>query len=88
MYVSNIFLSSTGCRTKIHKDHLEQRKEDYLAPCKLHHDPTYAKELLLLAPNIDDQKLWVARLSKKIQKCGYKANNSNAIDSSAKISPR
>lgn len=75
-----------GCRTKIHKEHLD-RKEDYLAPCKLHYDPNYAKELLLLAPSVDDQKHWVCRLSKKIQKSGYKANNSNAIDS-AKISPR
>lgn len=70
---------------KIHKDHID-RKED-VAPCKLHYDPSYAKELLLLAPSVDEQKHWVNRLSKKIQKCGYKANNSNAIDS-AKVSPR
>lgn len=44
-----------------------------LAPCKVQYDPTTAKELLLLAPSEDDQKLWVTRLSKKIQKGGYKA---------------
>ncbi|KAK4879725.1 hypothetical protein RN001_007871 [Aquatica leii] len=79
-------LECRRCRTKIHKEHLD-RREDYLAPCKLHYDPTYAKELLLLAPSIEEQTHWVSRLSKKIQKSGYKANNSNAGDS-AKISPR
>ncbi|XP_025829479.1 rho-associated protein kinase 2 isoform X2 [Agrilus planipennis] len=80
-------LECRRCRTKIHKEHLD-RKEDYLAPCKCHYDPTYAKELLLLAGSVEEQKNWVARLSRKIQKCGYKANNSNVIDSTAKISPR
>ncbi|XP_017769737.1 PREDICTED: rho-associated protein kinase 1 isoform X2 [Nicrophorus vespilloides] len=79
-------LECRRCRVKVHKEHLE-RKEDNVPPCKLHSDPTYAKELLLLAPSNDEQKNWVNRLSKKIQKCGYKANNSNAIDS-AKVSPR
>ncbi|XP_015835681.1 rho-associated protein kinase 1 isoform X1 [Tribolium castaneum] len=79
-------LECRRCRIKIHKDHLE-KKEDTVPPCKLHYDPSYAKELLLLAPSIDDQKQWVCKLSRKIQKCGFKANNSNAIDS-AKISPR
>ncbi|KAJ8974806.1 hypothetical protein NQ317_000407 [Molorchus minor] len=74
------------CRIKIHKDHLD-RKEDNVPPCKLHYDPSYAKELLLLASSHDEQRQWVSRLSRKIQKCGFKANNSNAIDS-AKISPR
>ena len=59
-----------GCRIKIHKEHYG---EDVLAPCKVHYDPNTAKELLLLAPTEDEQKLWVSRLSKKIQKGGYKA---------------
>jgi serine/threonine protein kinase len=80
-------LECRRCRIKIHKDHLD-KKEDNVPPCKLHYDPSYAKELLLLAPSVDDQQQWVVRLSRKIQKCGFKANNSNAIDSSAKISPR
>ncbi|KAG5887882.1 hypothetical protein JTB14_015534 [Gonioctena quinquepunctata] len=79
-------LECRRCRIKVHKDHLE-KKEDTVPPCKLHYDPSYAKELLLLATSHDDQKQWVTRLSRKIQKCGFKANNSNAIDS-AKISPR
>lgn len=78
-------LECRRCRIKIHKDHLD-RKEDTVPPCKLHYDPSYAKELLLLASSQDEQKQWVSRLSRKIQKCGFKANNSNAIDS-AKISP-
>ncbi|KAJ8917547.1 hypothetical protein NQ315_005596, partial [Exocentrus adspersus] len=79
-------LECRRCRIKVHKDHLD-RKEDNVPPCKLHYDPSYAKELLLLATSQDEQKQWVSRLSRKIQKCGFKANNSNAIDS-AKISPR
>ncbi|XP_022180412.1 rho-associated protein kinase 2 isoform X1 [Myzus persicae] len=87
--LSNVFrpppaLECRSCRIKVHKEHLE-RKEDAIAPCKLHNDPTSAKELLILAPSRDDQKLWVQRLSKKIQKCGYKANTN--LDGS-KISPR
>lgn len=59
-----------GCRVKIHKEHYG---EEALAPCKVHYDPNTAKELLLLATSEDDQKLWVSRLSKRIQKGGYKA---------------
>ncbi|XP_044739220.1 rho-associated protein kinase 2 isoform X2 [Chrysoperla carnea] len=77
-------LECRRCRIKVHKEHLE-RKEDSIAPCKLHYDPNSAKELLILAPSSDEQKHWVGRLSRKIQKCGYKANST--IDS-AKISPR
>ncbi|CAH1989957.1 unnamed protein product [Acanthoscelides obtectus] len=80
-------LECRRCRIKVHKDHLD-RKEDNVPPCKLHYDPSYAKELLLLASSPEEQKQWVSRLSKKIQKCGFKANNTNAIDSNAKISPR
>uniref|UniRef100_A0AAR5PT45 Rho-associated protein kinase let-502 n=1 Tax=Dendroctonus ponderosae TaxID=77166 RepID=A0AAR5PT45_DENPD len=78
-------LECRRCRIKIHKDHLE-RKEDTVPPCKLHYDPSYAKELLLLATSNEEQRQWVSRLSKKIQKCGFKANNSNSDTS--KISPR
>ncbi len=59
-----------GCRVKIHKEHYG---EEVMAPCKVQYDPNTAKELLLLAPNEDEQKQWVSRLSKKIQKGGYKA---------------
>ncbi|XP_050529060.1 rho-associated protein kinase 1 isoform X3 [Daktulosphaira vitifoliae] len=87
--LSNVFrpppaLECRNCRIKVHKEHLE-RKEDAIAPCKLHNDPTSAKELLILAPSRDDQKLWVQRLSKKIQKFGYKANTN---PDGSKISPR
>lgn len=73
-----------GCHIKVHREHLE-RKEEAIAPCKLNYDPNCAKELLLLASSTEEQKHWVQRLSKKIQKCGYKANTT--IDG-AKISPR
>ncbi|XP_063242654.1 rho-associated protein kinase 2 [Bacillus rossius redtenbacheri] len=77
-------LECRRCHIKVHREHLE-RKEEAIAPCKLHYDPNSAKELLLLAANMDDQKLWIQRLGKKIQKCGYKANS--CLDS-AKVSPR
>lgn len=78
------------CRNKIHKEHVDNN--DPLAPCKLHHDPHSAREMLLLASSNEDQKGWVNRLSKRIQKCGYKANslsnsNSTGIDVN-KISSR
>lgn len=81
-------MSPTGCRVKVHKEHFD-RKEEAIAPCKLHYDPNSAKELLVLAVSAEDQKLWVQRLSKKIQKCGYKANTlgSGTLDGS-KVSPR
>lgn len=92
-FVSN-FISMSAfphrCRNKIHKEHVDNN--DPLAPCKLHHDPHCAREMLLLATSNEDQKGWVNRLSKRIQKSGYKANslsnsNSTGIDVN-KISSR
>ncbi|XP_054283901.1 rho-associated protein kinase 2 isoform X2 [Macrosteles quadrilineatus] len=77
-------LECRRCRIKVHRDHLVG-KEEAIAPCKLHYDPNSAKELLVLAPSTDEQKLWVQRLTRKIQKCGYKANTN--VDG-AKVSPR
>ncbi|XP_067640038.1 rho-associated protein kinase 1 isoform X3 [Eurosta solidaginis] len=78
------------CRNKIHKEHVDNN--DPLVPCKLHHDPHTAKEMLLLAGTPDEQHLWVTRLSKRIQKFGYKANSSSNNNSGggdgSKISPR
>ncbi|XP_055847217.1 rho-associated protein kinase 1 isoform X2 [Episyrphus balteatus] len=76
------------CRNKIHKEHVDNN--DPLAPCKLHHDPLSAREMLLLAVTPDEQHLWVTRLSKRIQKSGYKANsstNNNCSGDGSKISP-
>lgn len=82
------------CHVKLHKEHVENN--DPLAPCKLHHDPQAAREMLLLASNDEDQAKWISRLSKRIQKCGYKANSSNNNNSNqsfnnsdgSKVSPR
>lgn len=63
------------CHIKLHKEHVE--KDDPLAPCKLHHDPQAAREMLLLASTDEEQAKWISRLSKQIQKGGYKANSSN-----------
>ncbi|XP_068208171.1 rho-associated protein kinase 2 isoform X1 [Palaemon carinicauda] len=79
-------LECRRCRMKVHRDHLE-RKEELVAPCKISYDLNTAKELLLLAPSVDEQQNWVLRLSKKIQKSGYKANNTGGPDG-AKVSPR
>merc|ERR1712106_1023678 len=78
------------CRLKVHRDHLE-RKEEIIAPCKINYDTHTAKELLLLAPSLEEQQNWVVRLSKKIQKGGYKAasaNNTIGGPDGAKVSPR
>lgn len=83
------FLMNIRCRNKIHKEHVDNN--DPLAPCKLHHDPHSAREMLLLAVSSEDQNRWVSRLSKRIQKCGYKANStSNSINNAdgTRISPR
>ncbi|KAG0711128.1 Rho-associated protein kinase 2 [Chionoecetes opilio] len=79
-------LECKRCRFKIHRDHLD-RKEDMVAPCKVNSDLNTAKELLLLAPSVDRQQNWVTRLSKKIQKSGYKAQHTTSTDG-AKVSPR
>lgn len=89
IYTSSHSLSDlqSRCRNKIHKEHVD--KQDPLAPCKLHLDPRSARDMLLLANTPEEQSLWVARLLKRIQKSGYKANssNNNTTDGS-KISPR
>lgn len=64
--------SIAGCRIKVHKDHLE-KKEEVIAPCKVNYDPNSARELLLLANSVEEQQVWVSRLRKKIEKCGYAA---------------
>ncbi|CAL1673317.1 unnamed protein product [Lasius platythorax] len=79
-------LECRRCRIKVHKEHLD-KKEDAIAPCKLHYDPNSARELLLLAANPEDQKYWVSRLSRRVQKCGYKAN-SHADGTGQRVSPR
>lgn len=85
MYLKFVY-RYTGCRIKVHKEHLD-KKEDAIAPCKLHYDPNSARELLLLAANPEDQKYWVSRLSRRVQKCGYKAN-SHMDGTGQRVSPR
>jgi hypothetical protein len=58
---------------KVHKEHLD-KKEEFVAPCKVNYDPNSAKELLLLAGSLEEQQKWVSRLRKKIEKGGYAAN--------------
>ncbi|XP_033232009.1 rho-associated protein kinase 2 [Belonocnema kinseyi] len=79
-------LECRRCHIKVHKEHLD-KKEDAIAPCKLHYDPNSARELLVLAGSPDDQKYWVTRLSRRIQKCGYKAN-SHVDGTGQRVSPR
>ena len=45
-----------GCRVKVHKDHLE-KKEEIIPPCKVSLDLNTAKEMLLLAPTIEEQQV-------------------------------
>lgn len=61
---------------KVHKEHLD-KKEELIAPCKVNYDQNSAKELLLLAGSVKEQEHWVAKLRKKIEKCGYTASQDN-----------
>ena len=73
---------------KVHKEHLDKR-EEIIAPCKVHYDPNTAKEMLLLALSLEEQQQWISRLSKKIQKFGYKANSTAlGVGDGARVSPR
>merc|ERR1719412_1653139 len=74
------------CRIKLHKEHTSGAGEG-LTPCKVSYDPTTAKEMLLMAPSVEEQQFWVARLLKKIQKSGYKATGQTE-PSGTKISPQ
>merc|ERR1719367_2449152 len=69
------------CRAKFHKEHVIPDKSNLMsgseggvAPCKVSYDPTTAKDMLIMAPTSEEQKIWVARLAKKIQKSGFKAS--------------
>lgn len=73
-----IFIIKYRCRVKIHKDHIDNN--DPLTPCKLNHDPNMARDMLLLATSTEDQNKWVSRLSRRIQKSGYKANSGTTND--------
>merc|ERR1719266_2699988 len=72
------------CRVKFHKEHVTSAAStgdsntasygaNVVAPCKVSYDPTTAKEMLLMAPTVEEQQQWVGKLLKKIQKSGYKA---------------
>ena len=57
---------------KLHEECMNKTGEG-LTPCKVSYDPTTAKEMLLMATNLEEQQFWVSRLLKKIQKGGFKA---------------
>lgn len=61
------------CHIRLHRDHFERAGDDPVAPCKLNLDVRSAREMLLLAPSVDEHKLWLQRLGKRIQKSGFKA---------------
>ncbi|XP_047986913.1 rho-associated protein kinase 2 [Leguminivora glycinivorella] len=70
------------CRMKIHAEHVSEAES--VAACKLHADR--ARELLLLAPGAPDQRRWVARLARRVQRYGYRAAHTN--HDHTKLSPR
>ncbi|CAH0726016.1 unnamed protein product, partial [Brenthis ino] len=71
------------CRMKIHAEHVSEGEG--VAACKLHADR--ARELLLLAPAAPEQRRWVARLARRVQRYGYRAAHTNCHDHT-KLSPR
>ncbi|KAI4803853.1 hypothetical protein KUCAC02_025501 [Chaenocephalus aceratus] len=60
-------LECRRCHIKCHKDHMD-KKEEIIAPCKVHCDVSSAKNMLLLALTQEEQQKWVSRLVKKIPK--------------------
>lgn len=71
------------CRAKFHKEHVTSASgnlSDGIPPCKLSHDPTISKEMLLMATTAEEQQMWVTRLMKKVKQSGYKASHMNAAD--------
>lgn len=58
-------LQCRRCHIKCHKDHVD-REEDSIQECKVTVDLATAKDLLVMAPSIDEQKQWVQNLGKKI----------------------
>lgn len=56
-------LQCRRCHVKIHREHSD-REEDCIQECKA--DSATAKELLLMASSIDEQKQWVINLSQKV----------------------
>ncbi|XP_074643969.1 rho-associated protein kinase 2-like [Tubulanus polymorphus] len=62
-------LECRRCHVKVHKDHLD-RNEEFISYCKVNLDVQASKEMLLLAPTPDEQKIWVKSLSKRISRKG------------------
>ena len=81
-----MFFYHVGCRAKFHRDHVTLGGGDGVTPCKVHYDPTTAKEMLLMAATYEEQQLWVGRLLKRIQKSGFKATS--ATEGGTRVSPQ
>ncbi|GBP05935.1 Rho-associated protein kinase 2 [Eumeta japonica] len=71
------------CRMKIHAEHVTEGEG--VAACKLHADR--ARELLLLTGTPQEQRRWVARLARRVQRYGYRAHL-GTHDHPNKLSPR
>ncbi|CAH0748735.1 unnamed protein product [Diatraea saccharalis] len=71
------------CRMKIHVEHINEGEG--VAACKLH--ANRARELLLLAAGAPEQRRWVARLARRVQRYGYRAAHHTGHDHT-KLSPR
>nr|XP_027203207.1 rho-associated protein kinase 1-like [Dermatophagoides pteronyssinus] len=67
-------LGCKGCRMKIHKEHVDNKHENSVTPCRVYLKNS-AKELLLLASSSDEQQKWIHFLCKRIKQCGYAASN-------------
>jgi Rho-associated protein kinase 2 len=67
-------LECRRCHMKFHQEHY-QKGEEFVGYCKVNTEVQQAKELLLMAPSAEDQKLWVMRLSKKVSRKGITATS-------------
>ncbi|KAF6028235.1 hypothetical protein EB796_013461 [Bugula neritina] len=58
---------TTCCHMKFHKEHWE-KGEEFVGYCKVNKDAQSAKELLLQANTAEEQKKWIQRMSKRVNK--------------------
>ncbi|CAF4241750.1 unnamed protein product [Rotaria socialis] len=61
-------LECTRCHVRCHKQHYDDR-EEFMLPCRVN-DKLSVKELLVMCISENEQKQWIAKLSKKIPKRG------------------
>jgi chromosome segregation ATPase len=72
-------LECTRCHVRCHKQHYDDR-EEFMLPCRVN-DKLSVKELLVMCASENEQKQWIAKLSKKIPKRGVVSQHDQTTSS-------